>query len=293
MELIEVNQILNKNKTEFNCDYTLDLYKGCDLGCIYCDGRSSCFKNKDFDDVKVKKDCISILNKELRNKKKKGIISMGILSDPYTNLDKELELTREALKLILKYGFGVIIHTKSDLILRDVDLLKQIHNNYIALINISISTSNNSISEKIEPNTSNSIERFNTIKKLKDEGLYCGISMKPVIPYITDKIDDLNDFLELSKQSQTDFILTDMKLTLRDQQRDYFLNKLEQSFYGISYQYRRVYNNRKNCETLKWKENYEILKDFCIKNQIYYQIEDINELIKKRKNQFTQISLFE
>ena len=293
MEYIEVNQILNKNKTEFNCDYTLDLYKGCDLGCIYCDGRSSCFKNKDFDEVKVKKDCISILNKELRNKKKKGIISMGILSDPYTNLEKELELTRKALKLILKYGFGVIIHTKSDLIIRDIDLLKQIHNNYIALVNISISTSNDSISEKIEPNTSTSIERFSTIKKLKDEGLYCGISMKPVIPYITDKIEDLNNFLELSKNSNADFILTDMKLTLRDQQRDYFLNKLEQSFYGISYQYRRVYNNRKNCETLKWKENYEVLKDFCIKNHLYYQIDDINEMIENRKIHFTQISLFE
>ena len=218
---------------------------------------------------------------------------MGILSDPYTNLEKELELTREALKIILKYGFGVIIHTKSDLVLRDIDLLKEIHNNYIALVNISISTSNDSISEKIEPNTSTSIERFSTIKKLKDEGLYCGISMKPVIPYITDKIEDLNNFLELSKNSNADFILTDMKLTLRDQQRDYFLNKLEQSFYGISYQYRRVYNNRKNCETLKWKENYEVLKDFCIKNHLYYQIDDINEMIENRKIHFTQISLFE
>ena len=89
MEFIEVTQILNKNKTEFNCDYTLDLYKGCDLGCIYCDGRSSCYKNREFDEVKIKKDCISILNKELRNKKKKGIISMGILSDPYNSIEKD------------------------------------------------------------------------------------------------------------------------------------------------------------------------------------------------------------
>lgn len=292
MELLEVNQILNKNKTEFNCDYTLDLYKGCDLGCIYCDGRSSCYKNNDFDTVKVKKDCISLLNKELKNKKKKGIISFGILSDPYNTLEKELELTREALKLILKYGYGVLIHTKSDLVLRDIDLLKQIHSNYIAVVNISISTSNDSISSKIEPNTCNSSKRFETINKLKESGIYCGISLKPVIPYVTDKIEDLKEFIEESIKNNTDFILTDMKLTLRDQQRDYFLNKLEQSFYGVSYQYRRVYNNRRNCETLKWKENYEILKAACIKNHIIYQIEDINEMIEKRKNVFTQISLF-
>ena len=293
MEFIEVTQILNKNKTEFNCDYTLDLYKGCDLGCIYCDGRSSCYKNKKFDEVKVKKDCISLLNKELKNKKKKGIISMGILSDPYNSIEKELELTRETLKLILKYGFGVIIHTKSDLILRDIDLLKNINQNSIALINVSICTSNDSISDKIEPFAPNSSTRFEVIKQLKDNGLYCGITMKPVIPYITDKIEDLTQFIEMSYDVKSDYILTDMKLTLRDQQRDYFLTKLEQSFYGISYQYRRVYNNRLNCETLKWKENYECLKNKCNEYGIYYQIEDINELIEKRKNHITQISLFE
>lgn len=293
MEFIEVNQILNKNKTEFNCDYMLDLYKGCDLGCIYCDGRSSCYKNKEFDDVKAKKDCISILNKELRNKKKKGIISIGILSDPYNREEKELELTREALKLILKYGFGVIIHTKSDLVLRDIDLLKQIHENYITLVNISLSTSNDSISNKIEPFVCHSSVRFEVIKQLKENGLLCGITMKPVIPYITDKKEDLIQLIENAYKCKSDYILTDMKLTLRDQQRDYFLTKLEQYFYGISYQYRRVYNNRLNCETLKWKENYEILKNKCAEYSMYYQIEDINQMIEKRKKTVTQISLFE
>ena len=116
--------------------------------------------------------------------------------------------------------------------------------------------------------------------------------MKPVIPYITDKMEDLQLFLNKLIACKSDYILTEMKLTLRDQQRDYFLSKLDQSFYGISYQYRRVYNNRLNCETLKWKENYDVLKDICIKNHIYYQIEDINQMIENRKNVFTQISLF-
>ena len=293
MEWIEVNQILKKNNNEFCQDYVLDLYEGCDLGCIYCDSRSQCYRIKEFDIVKGKKDCISILNSELRNKKKKGIIAMGLLSDPYNHCEKDEMLTREALKIIAKYGFGVVIHTKSDLVLRDLDLLKIINDNYVAIVNVSISTSNDLISSKIEPMACVSSKRFEIVDKCKKEGLISGITMKPVIPFVTDKIDDLKQFIKIAHESNSDYIFTDMKLTLRDKQRDYFLNQIEHSFYGISYQYRRTYNNRYHCETLKWKENYEYLKNQCNKYNIIYNIDDLKYLIQKQKKDYIQLSLFD
>lgn len=295
MEYIETKQLLIKNKNPnewFGFDYTVNLYKGCNHGCIYCDSRSQCYRIDNFDQVRAKKDAISILNKELRNKKKKGIVGLGSMSDPYNSFEREERLTQEILKLLDYYGFGVGIHTKSNLVLRDLDLLKRIQTHSQVVVNVTITTSNDELSKKIEPNVCPSNERFEIVKQCKQAGLICGITMTPVLPYITDDIEDLKCLIQKAVESKADYILTYMSVTLRENQRDYYYEKLDELFPGLSFTYKRVYNNRYSCETLKWKENYEYLKKECEKHHILYQMEDIVSLIEEQKKEVEQLSLF-
>ena len=129
MEFIKVKTILTKVKYEadwYGVDYSINLYRGCSHGCIYCDSRSNCYHIDNFSIVRGKENALFILEQELSKKREKGVVGVGSMSDAYNPLEREYEQTRGALKLISKYGFGVSIDTKSDLILRDIDLLKSI-----------------------------------------------------------------------------------------------------------------------------------------------------------------------
>ena len=154
MDYIEVKNILSKvehGEEWFGADYNINLYRGCSHGCIYCDSRSRCYQIDHFDTIKRKKNAIEILHKELASKKKKGVISMGSMSDPYNPLEKECQYTKQSLELIHLYGFGVSITTKSDLILRDMDLLKKINQKNDVIVQITITTADDELCKKIEP----------------------------------------------------------------------------------------------------------------------------------------------
>ena len=147
--------------------------------------------------------------------------------------------------------------------------------------------------KKIEPFASLPSKRFEIIQKCKEAGLICGISLKPVLPFISDQQEDLQQLIDRAGDCQADYILTDMKVTLRDRQREYYYKKLDELFPGLSFQYRRIYNNRYHCETLHWKVNYELLKRECLKKGICYLKEDIEQWIKKKDEEYEQISLFD
>jgi len=108
----------------FGCNYNMNIYKGCHHGCIYCDSRSECYRVENFDTVRAKKDALDILERELRSKRKTGVIGTGSMSDPYNRCEEEYMLTRGALERIDRYRFGVSIATKGNLVVRDVDILK-------------------------------------------------------------------------------------------------------------------------------------------------------------------------
>ena len=174
---------VNYSSKWFGIDYTMNLYRGCNHGCIYCDSRRNIYNITDFDTVQIKKDAISILRNELRHNKK-GIIGNGAMSDPYNILDEKYELTRKSLELIEKYNYGIFITTKNNLIIRDMDVLKRIKNK---LISITITTPNDKLASIIEPNVSVSSKRFKAMKKLNENNIPCGIMLLPVLPFITDK----------------------------------------------------------------------------------------------------------
>ncbi len=295
MEFIKAKTILTKVKSGsdwYGIDYNINLYKGCSHGCIYCDSRSQCYHIDRFHMVRGKEKALYILEQELSKKKDKGVISMGAMSDAYNPLEKEYKQTREALKLISKYGFGVSIDTKSDLILRDIDLLKEINMKNNVIVKLTITTPSDELSKVIEPNVCVSSQRLKAVKELSDNGLFVGIIMNPVLPFLTDQQEDIKTLVKLAYKSGAKFIHTYMGMTLRDSQRDYYFEKLDQNFIGLKEKYIQFYGNRYYCAVPNNKVLYKVFIEECHKYGILYNMEDIIRAYKKETKSYEQLSLF-
>lgn len=285
MEFIKAKSILTKVKYGnewYGIGYNMNLYRGCSHGCIYCDSRSNCYHIDSFDIVKGKENALYILEQELYKKRKKGVIGIGVMSDTYNPKELEYEQTRGALKLILKYGFGVSIDTKSDLILRDIDLLKEINLNNNVIVKFTITTPNDELSKIIEPNVCVSSKRLQAIKKLSDNGIFVGVMMNPVLPFITDNEGDIKELVKLAYENGAKFIHTYMGMTLRENQKDYYFDKLDDHFIGLKEKYIKYYGDKYNCVVPNYKRLYKIFTDECNKYGILYNMNDIVKAYKKR-----------
>lgn len=295
MEFIRAKTILSKVKYGnewYGIDYNMNLYRGCSHRCIYCDSRSNCYHIDNFDIVRGKENALFILEQELSKKQVKGIIGIGSMSDTYNPKELEYEQTRSALKLISKYGFGVSIDTKSDLILRDIDLLKEINSKNNVIIKFTITTPNDELSKIIEPNVCVSSKRLQAIKKLNDNGIFVGIIMNPVLPFITDNEEDIKELVKLAYENGAKFIHTYMGMTLRKNQRDYYYDKLDQHFIGIKEKYIKYYGDKYNCIVPNYKRLYKVFTDECTKYGILYDMKDIIKAYKKEIKSNEQITLF-
>ena len=286
MEFIQSRSILSKvsyGGQWFGIDYNMNLYRGCPHGCIYCDSRSECYGIENYDQPRGKENALLLLEQELQKKRKKGVVGLGSMSDTYNPLEKEYEQTRGALMLLLKYGFGVAIDTKSDLILRDIDLLKQISERNDAIVKITVTTPHDELSEIIEPHVCVSSERLAAIKELTDNGIFTGILMTPVLPFITDKEDDIRLLVRNAADHGTHFIYTFMSMTLRDRQRDYYFRKLDESFPGLKEKYRRCYGNRYDCVVPDHEHLWKAFIEECERSGILYKMEDIIKAYKRNR----------
>lgn len=295
MEFIKTKTILSKVKNGeywYGVNYNMNLYRGCLHGCIYCDSRSNCYHIENFDIVRGKDNALNILETELMKKREKGVIGIGAMSDTYNPLELKYEQTRKSLKLISKYGYGVSIDTKSDLILRDLDLLKEINSKNNVIIKFTITTPSDELSKIIEPNVCVTSKRLKAIKKLSDSGIFVGIMMNPVLPFITDKEEDIKLLVKLASKVGAKFIHTYMGMTLRENQRDYYFEKLDKHFIGLKEKYIKFYGNKYNCIVPNYKTLYKIFTDECDKYGILYNMNDIIKTYKKEIKTNEQISLF-
>lgn len=295
MNFIKAKTILSKVKygTDwYGIDYNMNLYKGCSHKCIYCDSRSNCYHIDNFDIVRGKENALYILEQELSKKKNKGVIGIGSMSDTYNPQELKYEQTRKALKLISKYNFGVSIDTKSDLILRDLDLLKEINAKNSVIVKFTITTSNDELSKIIEPNVCVSSKRLQAIKVLIDNGIFTGIMMNPVLPFITDNEENIKELVRLADKYGAKFIHTYMGMTLRENQRDYYFDKLDYHFKNLKEKYIKYYKDRYNCLVLDYKRLYKVFTDECDKYGILYNMNDIIKAYKKEINSNKQMNLF-
>lgn len=295
MEFIKAKTILSKVKygnSWYGIDYNMNLYRGCSHGCIYCDSRSNCYHIDNFDIVKGKENALQILEQELSEKREKGVVGIGAMSDTYNPLEKEYELTRGALRLLLKYGFGVSIDTKSDLILRDIDLLKEINSKNDVIVKFTITTPKDELAKIIEPRVCVSSKRLQAIKTLSDNGIFAGVMLNPVLPFITDKEEDLKELVRLASENGAKFIHTYMGMTLRENQRDYYFENLDKYFSGLKQKYMRCYGARYNCKAINYKKLYKVFTEECKKYGILYKMSDIIKAYKKEKSDTEQLTLF-
>lgn len=295
MDLIPAKTIVTRNKDTFwfGSDYTMNLYRGCNHGCIYCDSRSSCYGVEDFERVKAKENALMIVRDDLRRKVKKGVVGTGAMCDPYNPYETEMELTRHSLELIAAFGFGVSVLTKSSGILRDIELYQMIAEQSPVNCMLTITTCCDVLSKKLEPGVPLSSKRFQTVRELSESGVFAGIVMTPVLPFLEDTKENVSGMVELAKEAKARFIYPMFGVTLRDRQRDYYYDQLESRFPGemLKERYIRRYGDRYVCNSPNARSLYGLLAAECEKAGILYKMPDIIHSYKKNYR-YEQLTLF-
>lgn len=232
------------SKSILSKDNGMNLYRGCTHGCIYCDSRSEVYNmDHDFEDIEVKQNSLELLKKELI-KKTPSMIGTGAMTDPYVPLESHLKYLRRALEMIYKYGFGFTCITKSDLVLRDLDLLLKINEKSKAVVQMTLTTADDELSSILEPNVCTTSRRVEVLKKLGDAGIPTIVWLCPILPYINDTEENINRIIDYCIEANVKGILCfGMGLTLRDGNREYFYSKLDENFPGLKETYIKKYAN--------------------------------------------------
>lgn len=291
MEYIPAKTIVTRTKSTawFGTDYNMNIYRGCCHGCIYCDSRSDCYRVENFDDVKAKENALEIIRNDLRRKVQKGVVGTGSMSDPYNPFEKQMRLTRNALELINAYGFGIAIATKSDLMLRDIDILSDIKQHSPVILKITVTTADDEMCRKIEPNVAVSSQRFAMIKQLSETGLFAGVLLMPVLPFLEDTEENILEVVRKAHESGAKFIYAGFGVTLRDNQREHFYGKLDELYPDLKHKYIKQYGNRYSCGSPKAKQLWSVFTAECGRLGLLYNMKDIVRLYKTGY-EYSQIS---
>jgi len=233
--------------TFFGLDYGMNLYRGCQHRCIYCDSRSRCYGIDGFDrDVLVKANAIDVLEQELRKKRKKGIIGTGSMNDPYMPLERRIELTRRALACIADYGFGVHVITKSDLVVRDLDLLRRI-SRVSAAVSFTLTTVDDALACIVEPGAPPPSARLHAMGQLSASGIETRVALMPVLPFIEDDWESVAAVVSAAHRHGARIVVPWFGLTMRDRQRGHFYRCLDVSFPGLRRRYERAFGENYAC----------------------------------------------
>ncbi len=296
MEFLKVKSILTKvnyGSKWYGVDYCINLYRGCCHGCIYCDSRSECYHIDHFEVITSKEKALTILEQELSRKRNSGIVGMGSMSDPYHPLEQQYQLTRGALKLLARYHYGVSIDTKSDLVLRDLDILLEIQKHQPVLVKFTITTPNDALAKVIEPNVCVSSKRLQAMKKLSNRGIFVGVMLNPVLPFITDSEEDIKTLVQIAFFHGAKFIHTYMGMTLRDRQRTYYYQQLDCHFKGLKKQYIQTFGRQYFCPPPNCQHLYQVFTKECEKYGLLYRMEDIIAAFKEKNGVMKQMTFFE
>lgn len=259
--------------------YGMNAYRGCLHGCIYCDARSRCYQiNHEFEDIEVKVNAPELLEKSLKSKRKKCMIGTGGMSDPYIPLEMNLGITRKCLEIIDKYECGLAIQTKSNRILRDLDLLKSINQKAKCVVQITLTTYDEELCRLVEPNVCTTKERFEVLKIMRDNHIPTVVWLSPILPFINDTEENLRGILNYCIEAGVyGIICFGMGVTLREGDREYFYQKLDEHFPGIKEKYIKNYGNAYEIASPNHKELMKIFNEECKK---YHIVSDINAIFE-------------
>lgn len=275
----------------------MNLYRGCQHGCIYCDARSRCYQMDHlFEDIEVKANAIELLEQALRSKRKPCMIGTGAMTDPYIPLELELGLTRRALEFIEKYGFGVAIQTKSNRILRDLDVLARINRRAKAVVQMTLTTHDERLCRLLEPNVSTTGERVAALQQFREVGIPTVVWLSPILPFINDTIENITGILESCHEAGIKGIICfGMGVTLREGNREYFYAQLDRKFPGVKEEYIHTYGSRYELASPYHRELMDLFHKTCEKYGILHQNDEIFRYLYafKEEMQSRQMSLFD
>jgi DNA repair photolyase len=272
--------------TWFGLKYNMNLYRGCQHRCIYCDSRSECYQIDNFDrEVLVKANAIDLLRKELPGKRVKGVVGTGSMNDPYMPLEKEVNLTGRALQVIARYHFPVHVVTKSDLVLKDLQVLREINQVYAA-VSFTITTADDELGKKLEPGAPLVSERLRAMRVLADNGILTGVTMMPILPFIEDNEENVAQIVTLAHASGASYIIPWFGMSLRNRQRAYYYAQLDRLFPGLKQKYQRRFGDQYGCPANNAARLDQLLRELCTQYGMRIGIKPYTDQIPK------QLSLF-
>lgn len=283
-------------KTILSPQNGMNLYRGCTHGCIYCDSRSVCYQmDHDFEDIEIKENSDKILEEQLKKKRYKGMISTGSMCDPYIPLEKQLRITRRSLEIIEKYGFGVTVLTKSASILSDLDILKRINEKARAVIQMTLTTADEELCKIVEPYVSSTRQRVEALHTFHQNDIPTVVWMTPFLPFINDTEDNLMKLLNYCLEANVKgIIFFGISLTLREGDREYFYQKLDEHFPGVKEKYIKTYGNKYEILSKENERLSKIFHDFCEEHHILHFPNQVFSYLREfqEKKTYEQLSLF-
>jgi len=287
MHFVDVKGILSSNNG-------MNLYRGCSHGCIYCDARSKCYQfTHEFEDIEVKQNAPQLLEQALKSKRKKCMIGTGAMCDPYLHCEKELELTRKCLEIIDRYEFGVAIQTKSDMILRDLDLLKSINKKAKCVVQMTMTTFDEELCKIVEPNVCTTKRRFEVLEIMRDNGIPTIVWLSPILPFINDTKENIEGILDYCIRAKVYGIISfGMGVTLREGDREYFYAALDKHFPGLHERYHQKYGYAYEVSSDNDRELMEIFQRTCQAHGIVSDMEKCFAYLREFPEKYEQLSLF-
>jgi DNA repair photolyase len=272
----------------------MNLYRGCTHGCIYCDSRSACYNMQhDFEDVEVKINAPALLEDALRRKRRPCMIGTGSMCDPYLPLEKELELTKRCFEIIRRYGFGLTVLTKSDLILRDLELLKSINETAKCVVQMTLTTYDEDLCGILEPRVASTARRAEVLRIMRDNGIPTVVWLSPILPFINDTEENLRGLLDYCIQAQVYGIINfGFGMTLRQGDREYYYSKLDIHFPGLKNRYIKKYGSAYSVESEHNSRLTDIFQSVCRQNGIVCDNDAIFQYLHTLEPPDNQLTLF-
>ena len=289
MHFVNAKGILTSN----NGHYGMNIYRGCTHGCIYCDSRSKCYQfTHAFEDIEVKQNAPELLEVALKSKRKKCMIGTGSMSDPYMHCEEQLKLTRQCLEIISKYEFGLAIQTKSDRILRDIDLLDEINQKAKAVVQMTLTTYDDDLCAILEPNVCNTKRRIQVLEEMQKRGIPTVVWLTPILPFINDTEENVNAILEeCIRVGVKGIICFDMGVTLREGDREYFYEALDKNFPGLKEKYIETYGNSYNVPSPNSHKLMRLFEDTCKAHNVLYKPDDCFNYLNDLPERYEQLTL--
>ena len=290
MHFVDAKGILSGNDGHWG----MNIYRGCSHGCIYCDSRSRCYQfTHPFEDIEVKQNAPELLEAALRSKRKKCMIATGSMSDPYMHCEEKLRLTRKCLEIILRYGFGATLLTKSDRVLLDMDLLEEIHRKTKCVVQMTLTTYDDDLCRIVEPNVCTTRRRIEVLEEMRHRGIPTVVWLTPILPFINDTEDNIKAILaDCIRVGVKGIICFDMGLTLREGDREYYYAALDKSFPGMKKRYIQRYANAYALPSPRAKELMGLFWNTCRQHGLLCTPEDCFAYLNDFPEPFEQTSLF-